>query len=357
MPKKLKIAQIAPFWFKVPPKDYGGTERVVYSITEELVRRGHEVTLFAAPGSKTSAKLAPISEKYLKLISSYNDANFNDINMYVNAQIFAQADNFDIIHSHASYFSFYFCKFTKTPTIHTVHNQLPRSREIENEIYKKYQNLNFISISDEFRTHFPLNYIATVYNGLSLDVFKFDALGGKNLIWVGRALKFKGELEAIKIAEKSAEKLVLLMSVRDNAKEYLAKKIKPRLSKKIILHENVKFADTVGYYQKSKAFIFPLEWREPFGLTMIESMACGTPVVAYNRGSVSEIVENNKTGFIVNPQEGTEGMIKAVRKLNSLPKTEYLKMRQNCRVRVEKKFSVAKMGNDYEKIYYKLLKK
>lgn len=355
MPKKLKIAQIAPFWFKIPPKDYGGTERVVYSLTEELVKRGHEVTLFAAPGSETSAKLvSPISEKYLKLISSYNDANFNDINMFVNAQVFSKADNFDIIHSHASYFSFYFCNFIKTPVIHTIHNQLPRPRELENELYRKYRNLNFISISNEFKSHFNLNYITTVYNGLSLDLFKFDAVGGNNLLWVGRAKKYKGELEAIKIAENLREKLILLMSVRSDAKEYVTQKIKPRLNKKMILHENVKFSDTVKYYQKSKAFIFPLQWREPFGLTMIESMACGTPVIAYNRGSVREIVDDDKTGFIVNPREGIEGMIKAVKKLNSLPEKKYLKMRQNCRARVEKYFSIKRMVDNYEKIYYKL---
>jgi glycosyltransferase involved in cell wall biosynthesis len=357
MTKKLKIAQIAPFWFKVPPANYGGTERVVSILTEELVRRGHDVTLFAAPGSTTTAKLvSPIEEKYLKSIKSYNDTNFNDINIYVNAYLYSQAKNFDVIHSHASYFPFFFCDMVKTPTVHTLHNQLPRQREMENELYKKYSHLNFVSISNEFRSHFKLNYIATVYNGLSLETFSFDKEGGDYLIWVGRALKYKGEMAAIEVASKTKEKLNLLMSIRPDAREYVEKKIKPKLNNKIKLMENVKLLDTVRYYKKAKAFIFPLEWREPFGLTMIESMACGTPVIAYDRGSVSEIVKDGETGFVVNPKEGQLGMIKAVQKINSLSETDYLKMRANSRKRVEKYFSIEKMVDDYEQLYYKLLK-
>lgn len=356
--KKLKIAQIAPFWFDVPPKDYGGTERIISYLTEELVKRGHNVTLFASDKSKTKAQLvSPISSNLLKKIEYYCDPTFNAINNYVNAFVFQNAKKFDIIHSHASFFSFFFCDFVKTPTIHTIHNQLPRAREVENELFRKYNYLNFVSVSNEFRSHFDLNYVETVYHGLLLKNFPFDKKGGKNLVWVGRPSRNKGELEAIKTAKKAKEKILLVMSLRPDTANYYKAKIKPEINENVDVVFNAKFEEVWKYYSKAKAFLFPMQWEEPFGLVIIESMACGTPVIAFDRGSAGELISDEETGYLVSPQEGIDGLVRALKKLNSLNKNEYLSMRKKCRERVEKYFTTEKMADNYEKLYYKIINK
>ncbi len=369
MAKKLRIAQIAPYWFSVPPQDYGGTERVISNITEELVKRGHEVTLFATPTSKTKAKLvSPVSADFIKTIEFYSDPNFQNINHYVNYFAFKKANEFDIIHSHSSFYSFYFCDFVKTPVVHTLHNQLPRSSKTENNLFKKFRHLNFISISNEFRTHFDLNYIATVYHGLNLKYFPFNQNGGSYLFWIGRISKNKGEVEAIYVAEKTGYKLMLALSMRKDATDYFNNVIKPHVNKNIsILLTNVKYTDTAKYYGQARLFIFPVQWKEPFGLIMIESMACGTPVVAYARGSVPEIIKDGQTGFIVNPSEtekkgdfiikktGIEGLCEAVERIYSMPEDKYREMRYACRAHIEQNFTVEKMVDNYEKVYRQVI--
>ena len=366
--KKLRIAQIAPFWFDVPPKNYGGTERIVSYVTEELVKRGHEVTLFATETSVTKAKLvSPIKSSLLKTIEYYCDPNFNAINTFVNSYVFKKANDFDIIHSHSYYFSFFFCDLVKTPVLHTLHNQLPRARESENELMRQYKHLNYISISNEFRSHFDLNYIDTVYHGVDLKYFPFNMMGGDYLFWIGRASKNKGEDDAIETAKITGKKLLLGASIRKDTEEYFEKVIKHNLNDKIKLIPNVTFEETHKYYGSSKAFIFPVKWKEPFGLIRIESMACGSPVIAYSRGSVQEIIKDGITGFLVNPSNeektgdwiikktGIEGLCEAVERIYSMDKNQYKNMRQNCRNRVEQLFTVEKMVDNYERIYYKIL--
>ena len=367
--KKLRIAQIAPLWFDVPPKNYGGTERVVSYITEGLVAQGHDVTLFASPDSQTKAKLiSPFPNELLQKIEGYLDPHFQALNLSLNADVFKMASQFDIIHSHAYYFSFPFSEVVKTPTIHTIHNQLPRGRDTENAVMKKYRNLNFVSISNEFRTHFDLNYIATVYHGIDLQYFPFNARGGEGLFWIGRAAKDKGELGAIEVAKKTGKKLKLAMSIRKSTQEYVDSEVKSQLNENIVLVEDIRFEDTAKYYGDAKAMIFPLEWREPFGLTLIESMACGSPVIAYSRGSIPEIVKDGETGFVVNPSEsehhgdfiikktGVEGLCEAVQRIYSMSSDDYEKLRANCRKHVELNFVAQRMVSDYEKLYYSLVK-
>jgi len=368
MIKKLKIAQIAPFWFDVPPKNYGGTERIVSYVTEELVKRGHKVTLFATSDSQTKAGLvSPMPASLLSSIKFYLDFNYNAINYYVNAYVFQRAAEFDIIHSHAFYLSFPFCDFVKTPVIHTLHNQLPRGSEPENELMRKYKHLNYISISNEFRSHFDLNYIDTVYHGVDLKYFPFNKAGGDYLLWIGRASKNKGEDDAMETAKITGKELLLGASIRKDTEEYFERVIKPNLNDKIKLIPNITFEETQKYYGGAKAFIFPVKWKEPFGLIMIESMACGSPVIAYSRGSVAEIIKDGETGFLVNPSNeektgdwiikktGIAGLCEAVEKIYSIPQGEYLKMRQDCRARVEQFFTVEKMVDNYEKVYYNIL--
>ena len=365
--QKLRIAQISPYWFDVPPKNYGGTERVISYITEELVSRGHNVTLYAPPGSQTNARLiSPLSAEYPKAVESYIDPFFSGNSLYVNAEVFKQADEFDIIHSHAYYFSFPFSEFVKTPVVHTLHNQLPREREIENLFMRRYKDLNFVSISQEFRTHFDLNYVSTVYHGLDLEFFPFNEVGGDYLFWMGRVSKNKGEDIAIEVAQKVKRKLKMAASIRKDTADRF-KKIIDSSSEYLEVLQNVKFEETWKHYGGARSFIFPVQWREPFGLILIESMACGTPVIAYAKGSIPEIIKDGETGFIVNPSDaeivgdwivkktGIEGLCEAVEKVYSLPDQDYLRMRKNCRSHVEKNFTVKQMVDKYEEVYAKIL--
>lgn len=365
--KKLKIAQVAPFWFTVPPKDYGGTERIVNFITEELVKRGHDVTLFAAEGSQTKAKLiSPVTKNHLKEIHFYTDTSCDVINTYVSAYVTAHADEFDLIHSHNSFYSYFFCDFINTPVIHTLHNQLPMPLGIHNEIIRKYKYLNFVSVSNEFQSHFDLNYIAAIHHGIDTAHFPYSNTGGKHLFWIGRAGKKKGELTAIEAAKKTGKKLLLALSLRPNTEEYY-KNLQANSGELITTVSNVKFSDTWRYYSRAKALLYPIEWREPFGLIFAESMACGTPVIAYGRGSVPEIIIDGITGFIVNPSEsektgdwiikktGIEGLCEAIEKLYSLPEIHYQKMRKACRRHVEKNFTVKTMVDNYEKLYKEMV--
>lgn len=347
--KPLRIAQIAPFWFSVPPTDYGGTERVVSYVTEELVARGHDVTLFARSDSVTRAKLvSPLPDDVTKQIQFFCDPSYHAINSYVNAEVFKRAGEFDIIHSHSGFFSFYFSDLVKTPVIHTLHNQLPRTSEIENELYRKYKHLNYVSISSEFQTHFDLNYVANIYHGLPLERFPFSPNGGEGLLWLGRASKNKGELDAIEAAKRANMPLKLAASVRPDTKEYFEKEIIPRLTDQIQLVQNVRFEDTPKLYGAADAFIFPVQWKEPFGLIMIEAMSCGTPVIAYNRGSVPEIVKDGVTGFVVSPEAGVDGLLEAIGKLDQID-------RAACRKHVEENFTVQKMVDRYETAYENLI--
>ncbi len=235
---------------------------------------------------------------------------------------------------------------------------------------RKFKHLNFISISNEFRTHFKsLNYIATVYHGLDLKYFPFNPNGGNYLLWIGRASKHKGEDDAIEVAKKTGKKLLIGASLRQHTNDYFEKFIKPNLNDKITLIPNITFENTHKYYGQAKALLFPVKWKEPFGLIMIESMACGSPVIAYARGSTPEIIKDGETGFLVNPSEneiagnwiikktGIAGLCEAVKKIYSMDKNQYLKMRQNSRKRVEQLFTVEKMVDEYEKVYQEILAK
>lgn len=341
----MKIAQLAPFWFRVPPVDYGGTERVVSFVTEELVRRGHEVTLFAAEGSETKARLvSPVSKEEVAKIRAYNDQEFRRINELVTKTAFDRVGDFDIIHSHNATFSFPFCELSKTPVIHTLHNQLPRENEEENEQYRRYKNLNFVSISDSFRSHFDLNYIATVYHGIPKDVFRFNPDPKEDLFWIGRASKHKGELAAIEAAKQAGSTLTMALSLRPDTRKYYDEVIVPKLDTHIRIVENLRYLDTPKLYGDSRALLFPVEWEEPFGLVMIEAMACGTPVIAFNRGSVPEVVKDGVTGFIV---DDIAGMVSAIKKIDQID-------RAACRKHIEENFTVEKMVDGYEEIYQKI---
>jgi glycosyltransferase involved in cell wall biosynthesis len=344
---KLKIAQIAPLWFPVPPKKYGGTERIVYFLTEELVKRGHKVTLFASGDSKTKAKLiAPIKKGLIEQGVPWTDYTWSGFNTFL---AFKEANKFDVIHSHWGLFPFFFQEFVKTPLLFTFHN-IPKRGDHRWKIigyFKDKINVVFISQSEKNNSQVKFKKSWVVYNGIDVSYFKFNSQPEDHFVWIGRVSPEKGIENAIKVAKKLGIKLLLAGQIQEMRKEYFKKKIKPHLSKKIKYLGEIPQEKLPDFYGKAKALLYPIEWEEPFGLVMAEAMACGTPVIVFDRGSAREVVKNGVTGFVV---KNNEEMIKAIKKIEKID-------RKNCRERVEKYFTYQKMVSDYEKIYYQLYEK
>jgi len=353
--KKLKIAQIAPLWFSIPPRKYGGTERIVSFLTEELVKRGHEVTLFASGDSKTKAKLISVYPKSLiKAGFNWQDPFWNLENL---SRAFQIAEKFDIIHCHLDIWALPFQGFTKVPVLHTLHNQLYKSsitREGQRkptrlEIFKRHKKETlpiFISKSEKLNSAVKFPHHWVVYNGIDLSQFRFNPKPRDHFIWIARIDPFKGIENAIKAAEKTGVKLLLAGRIDPFRREYFKKKIQPHLGKKIRYLGELSQEELSDFYGSARACLYPIEWEEPFGLVMVESMACGTPVIVFDHGSAREVVEDGKTGFVV---KNIDEMIRVMKKIEEIP-------RENCRERVEKYFTYQRMVDDYEKIYYEILK-
>lgn len=354
--KKLKIAQIAPLWFPIPPKKYGGIERIVHFLTKELVKRGHDVTLFASGDSKTKAKLVSVAEESLiKAGYNWQDPFWNLENL---SRAFKIAKDFDILHSHLDVWTLPFQNLTKVPVLHTFHNQLYKAsitREGERkptrlEIFEKHRKETlavFISKSEREKSavKFPKSWV--VYNGIDVSQFKFNPKPEDHFIWIARIDPFKGIENAIAVAKIAGVKLLLAGRLDPYREEYFKTKIKPHLSKKIKYLGELSGNKLSDFYSQAKACLYPIEWEEPFGLIMTEAMACGTPVIAFDRGSVKEVIEDGKTGFIV---KNIKEMAEAIKKIDDIK-------RENCKTRVEEKFNYQRMVDDYEKIYYQLVKK
>lgn len=340
----MRIAQIAPLWERVPPFRYGGTELIVSLLTEELVQRGHEVTLFASGDSITTAHLKSVHERALRL-----DENIKEPGLYEQmslAQIYHQAHHFDIIHSHVGCAALPYCGFVKTPTVHTMHGIFTPDNE---KMFRQFAWQPYISISEAQREpRLGLNYIHTVYNGIDLEVYPFQAEPDQPtyLAFVGRLSPEKGPEEAIKIARATGLPLKMAGKVDPVDREYYHQKLKP-----LIDGEQIQYFGEVSHEEKAKLLagatvtLFPITWREPFGLVMIESMATGTPVVGMALGSVPEVIAHGKTGYICHT---LEEMIQAVPEAMKLD-------RQACRAYVSQRFSVKSMVNEYERAYQMVL--
>lgn len=347
MPKKLKIAQIAPLWFSIPPKKYGGIERIVHFLTEELVKRGHDVTLFASGDSKTKANLVSVVKK--GLISQkipWHDWWWNNFNFAV---AFEMAREFDILHSHWNILGANFQRLVKTPVLHTFHN-IPKTDDCRWKIFDYYKkDINSVFISKSEKRNCPVKFKKNwvIYNGINLNQFKFNPEPKDHFIWIARVSKVKGIENAILAAEKLGVKLLLAGQIQPMMEDYFKTKIKPRLTKKIRYIGELSQKELSDFYGKSLACLYPIEWEEPFGLVMVESMACGTPVIVFDRGSAKEVVEDGKTGFVV---KNVEEMIKAMKKIDQIE-------RKACRERVEKFFSYQRMVSDYEKVYQEILER
>lgn len=349
--KKLKIAQVAPLWFSIPPKKYGGIEWIVYLLCEGLTKRGHKVTLFASGNSRVPCKLVKTYPRSLIDIGiPWHNPAFNIMNL---TEAFKRAKEFDIIHTHIDLWECFFSPLTKTVSLHTIHNPLYTTKDPQKDyrifILNRYRNQNFVAISQAQKklSAVKLNFVAVIYNGINIGDFKFNPKPKDHFIWCARVDKYKGIENAIAIAKKAKIKLILAGRVDPTQRDYFKRKIKPHLGKQITFIGEYSQKEKSDFFGNAKALLYPIEWHEPFGLNMIESMACGTPVIAFKMGSVPEVVKDGKTGFVV---RNIKEAIEAVKKIDQIK-------RENCRKWVEEQFSAEMMVSNYEKLYFKLLKR
>lgn len=341
----MKIAQLAPLWEQVPPPRYGGTELVVSLLTDELVRRGHEVTLFGTGDSQTLAHLDPGCEKALRPLGVLPPeyAIYEQMQL---SKVFGQANEFDVIHSHMDYTALPYARFTKTPVVHTLHGIfLP----LNEKIFVQHRKSNFVSISDaQQRPELGLNYTATVYNGIATDKFAFYPQPDEPpyLAFLGRMTEDKGPHLAIEIAKRTGWTLKMAGKVDFHGQEFFESQVAPHIDGK-----QIQFLGEADHQMKNElmgkawATLFPITWKEPFGLVMIESMASGTPVIGMSMGSAPEVIAHGETGFLCN---SVEECIEAISKIPMLD-------RQTCRSYVENNFSIKQMVDGYEAVYNKLL--
>jgi glycosyltransferase involved in cell wall biosynthesis len=339
----LKIAQVAPLYESVPPKTYGGTERVVSYLTEELVAQGQEVTLFAAGDSQTAAKLVPGVEKSLRLAGNSIDHLAHHVAML--DDVMRMAPEFDVIHFHIDYMHFPLSRYCALPSVTTLHGRLDLPDLIP--VYKRYADAPVVSISFAQRKPLPwANWVGNVPHGLPPESLEFHAEAGKYLAFLGRISPEKRVDRAIEIAKRAGMPLKIAAKIDKADQEYYDAKIKP-----LMADPNVEFIGEIGEHEKSDflgnayAYLFPIDWPEPFGLTMIEAMACGTPTIAFNCGSVPEVMQEGLSGFVV---DNMDQAVAAVEKISTIERTA-------CRAVFEKRFTSAHMAEKYISLYQSMV--
>lgn len=341
----MRIAQIAPIIERIPPKKYGGTERVIHELTEELVKRGHEVTLFASGDSQTKAKLSSCTKRALKETKIKDLYGPNVMTMVNIGRAYDLQDQFDVIHDHNGYFSLPTANQSRTPVVMTYHGT------ITPEVKKAFQSLknpHLVSISRSQFENIPgINIAGNVYHGLSTETYPFSERHDGYLLFVGRISMEKGVHHAIEVALRLDLPLIIAAKLDAVDLPYFNKYISPHLSGNIRWIGEVNEKERNRLMSRAMCFLHPVVFKEPFGLTLIESMACGCPVVAFDKGAIPEIILNGKTGFVVSD---TKGMVRAVKKISSIK-------RKGCREYVLKNFNTKRMVDEYEKIYHEILKK
>ena len=338
----MKIALISPLYESVPPKYYGGTERVVYNLAEDLVDMGHEVTLFASGNSQTRARLVPAVERSLRL-AQVVDGLAPHVLMI--EKVFQERSNFDLIHFHIDHLHLPFLRRHRVPALTTFHGRLDIPDIVP--LYKEFRDLSFTSISNSQRKPLAwLNWEGTVYHGLQKEAFQLHSKPGAYLAFLGRISPEKGVEPAIEIAKKFGMKLKIAAKVDDADRKYFESSVEALLK-----DVAVEFIGEITDSEKNEflgnafATLFPICWPEPFGLVMIESMACGTPVVAYSRGSVPEVMSDPRGGYIVS---NVDEAVNALRKLETFD-------RGQCRQLFEERFVSTRMTQQYLEIYERLI--
>jgi len=341
----MKIAQIAPLAERVPPKKYGGTERMVHALTEELVKRGHQVTLFASGDSITSAQLVsvyPIGLREARVRDLYGTNIYTMLNIGV---AYENQRKFDIIHDHTGTLGLPVANIAKTPSVFTLHGPITIEHK---KIFQALNKPHLITISKIQGAHAPnLNILDTVYNGLEMDDYPFSALPKNFLLYVGRLSPEKGVHYAIQAAMYLNMPLILAAKLESADQEYFNSFIAPYLSSHIRWIGEVNEQKRNTLMSQALCFLHPVSWPEPFGLTMIEAMACGCPVVAFNKGSIPEIIRHGKTGYVVNT---IDEMIDAILNIKNIS-------RQYCRWYALRNFNAKIMTERYEMAYKKVLGK
>lgn len=339
----MRIAQVAPLYESVPPKLYGGTERVVSYLTEELVRMGHDVTLFASGDSKTAAHLIPACPKSLRLDPECVDQLAHHFVML--GDVKHNARKFDVIHFHIDYLHFPLSQTLQVPNLTTLHGRLDIP-DLQ-PLYRKFKEPQLVSISKAQRK--PLlwaNWVGNVYHGLPADQLHLHREPGKYLAFLGRVSPEKRVDRAIEIALQVGMPLKIAAKIDRADRPYYEAEIKPLLD-----NRNIELIGEIGEQQKDEflgnayAYLFPIDWPEPFGLTMIEAMACGTPTIAFPCGSVREVLEDGVSGFIVQSIEQAVAAVKRVEHFD----------RAGCRQAFEKRFSASRMAQDYLRLYEALV--
>ncbi len=339
----MRIAQVSPLYERIPPRLYGGTERVVSYLTEELVRLGHEVTLFASGDSATSAELQPACARALRLDPSWRDPVAPHIRML--GRVYDQAARFDLIHCHTDYLGLPLARYVDTPTLVTLHGRLDLPEVIS--VFGDYPEAPLVSISDAQRAPMgAVNWAGTVYHGLPPHLYSFEPEAGNYLLFLGRIAPEKRPDAAIRVAIQAGVPLRIAAKVDRVDREYFETTIRPLLG-----HPLIEFVGEVDDHAKrallghALAVLFPIDWPEPFGLVLIEALACGTPVIARRRGSVPEILSDGRTGLICDTENE---MIAAVRKVRKID-------RAACRREFEQRFTVTAMAERYLEVYQAVL--
>jgi glycosyltransferase involved in cell wall biosynthesis len=340
----MRIAQVAPLYERVPPEAYGGTERVVSFLTEELVRQGHDATLFASGDSITSARLVAGAPRALRGATSVVDPLVHHLVML--ERVFEEAGSFDVVHFHTDYLHFPMARRAPVPRLTTLHGRLDLPDLPK--LYAEYDDEPLVSISDAQRRPLPgARWVRTIHHGLPRDLFTAREAPGEYLAFVGRISPEKRVDRAIEIARRLGRPLQIAAKIDRVDREYFSREIEPLLST-----PGVEFIGEIGdrekqdFLSRASALLFPIDWPEPFGLVMIEAFACGTPVVAYGHGSVPEIVDDGVTGFVVTDLEQA---VEATSRVGTLS-------RRRCREVFETRFTVERMARDYAATYRDLIK-
>jgi glycosyltransferase involved in cell wall biosynthesis len=339
----MRIAQIAPLQVAVPPRHYGGTERLIHNLTESLVHMGHDVTLFASGDSQTSARLiAPVPQAF----NFVPDVDVRAYQMAMLAEVYRQAHRFDIIHNHLDYYALPFAEYSATPTVTTLHGRL--DLESLERIYYTYRSMPYVSISKSQQSHLPdLNWVGTVYHSVDVANFPYYSKPGEYLTFVGRISPEKRPDRAIEVAKMAGIPLKIAAKVDPVDRVYFEEVIKPKLN-----HPLIEFVGEVDEQGKREimgnalALLMPIDWPEPFGIVFIEALACGTPVLTCPLGSVPELLQDGVTGYI---RRTVEELAEAATQVHAIS-------RATCRAYAEMRYDNWRLGRDYLRVYDKIIR-
>ena len=337
----MRIAQVSPLIESVPPKLYGGTERIVSYLTEELVRQGHEVVLFASADSETAAELVPCAPQALRLAHAHDVQAFSVLQL---EKIRRRAGEFDVLHFHTDYLHFPLVRSLAWPAVTTMHGRLdlPASQPL----FAEFGDMALVSVSEDQRKPLQAQWIATVHHGLPADLYSFSPDGADGyLAFLGRISPEKRPDRAIEVARRAGVELKIAAKVDKADQDYFDDVIRPLLQEPLIDYVGeINDGEKQAFLGGAMALLFPIDWPEPFGLVQIEAMACGAPVIAWRRGSAPEIIRHGETGFIV---DGIDDAVAAVEKARSIS-------REGVRRGFEERFTVERTARDYVRVYESL---